>query len=388
MQRHSPLTEVGLLVSAGLGILALSMVYVLARLALSPDAADPEMRAVFGLMAAIGATAIVTGLVKTLRELRELEAQRRHEEEMRATLGLPPARKFQPPPLPGFERPAPPAPVNAAASAPPGSVKAPASAPPAWAKPTVPAPPAPLKAPAATPVIASDTAQVASAPSAPVAKASPAAAAPQVEAAQRPARAAKRTLPSGEPVLAHWKYAAEEWSAYTAGEWRFRVWEAVIVGGGLTLCIGFLASLEFDRATAWNYAIGFGLLVTLLRLGKGDSARRANASAPGEAVITPTAVMLNGVYHPLTSERIRLKRVRLAELSGKAVLEFGVEWQTHRSGPAGDEIRVPIPAGREAEALEIVAAFERGWAVEAPQSADDDAESSGAGPNSPLPPAV
>ena len=85
-------------------------------------------------------------------------------------------------------------------------------------------------------------------------------------------------------------------------------------------------------------------------------AHKSNVSGPGEAIITPSAVLINGRYHVLSNETYRLEGVRFDEAAHPPQLDFTVAWST-RSGPASDHLRIPVPAGRAEEAREVVAAF-------------------------------
>ncbi|HYR07973.1 MAG TPA: hypothetical protein VEQ60_09400 [Longimicrobium sp.] len=328
-----------LIAAMGLGIFYLGMSAVVA-----PASEVGSWRPAFGLLAAGGAGVMAYGARMSLRWLRAARMPKppRHQDLMRAAVGLPPAPALRPPPLPGYA-PAPAAPIAAADAAP-------------VAKPASPATPA-------APIPVADAAPVAK-PTSPATPAAPtvAADAPAPAAPGSPAAVGERTLPSGEPILAHWTYPAEEWRAYTEGEWRYRLWEAV----GLALLIGLVGGLIATWRTgesSYGSALLFGGFLGLLRLGMASSQRIANTAGPGYAIISPTAVLLNGTHHPLVSERRHFGGVRYASLDRPPVLEFTVKWKT-RNGWMNEQIRVPIPAGREDEANAVVAAFERGWAVE------------------------
>jgi hypothetical protein len=277
-------------------------------------------RLAFALLALGGAGVMAYGARMSLRWLRasRMPQPPRHQDLMRAAVGLPPD---QLPPLPGYAPATPPAPIATTNAAPVANPLSPST-------PAVP--------------IAADAA----APTEPV----------------TPAAAGQRTLPSGEPILAHWTYPAEEWRAYSEGEWRYRVWEAV----GLAVLIGLVGGLIGTWRTgesSYGSALLFGGFLGLLRLGMAHSQRSANPAGPGYAIISPTAVLLNGTHHPLVNERRHFGGVRYASLDQPPVLVFTVRWKT-RNGWMNEQIRVPIPTGREDEANAVVAAFERGWAVE------------------------
>lgn len=279
-------------------------------------------------LGAIAAAAVTGHGVRTIvRSLRVDPTEQRHQDLMRAAVGLPPEPAWQPPPLPGHAPATPAAPVAAADV------------------------PAALAAPRVRVDAAADAEPVPR----------PAHAAAEAGPVPRPA-AGERTLPSGEPILAYWTYPAEEWRAYTAGEWRYRVWEAVGLAVLIGLVGGVLATLRSGQPE-YGSTLAFGGLIGVLRLAVADSRRRANAAGPGYAIISPTAVLLNGTHHPLVSERLHFGGVWYAGLDQPPVLVFTVKWKM-RDGWNNEQIRVPVPAGREQEAGEVVAAFERGWAVE------------------------
>jgi hypothetical protein len=273
-------------------------------------------RPALALVAVGGAAVMASGLRGVIRWLRadRLPRQPRHQDLMRAAAGLPPESR-QPPPLRGSAPPRPAAPIAVA------------------------------NAPGLTEPIAAANAPAPAEPASP------------------PATSA-RTLPSGEPILAHWTYPAEEWKAYAEGEWRYRLWEAA----GLALLIGLVGGLLATWRTgesSYASALVFGAFLGALRLAVAGSQRHANAAGPGYAIISPTAVLLNGTHHALVSERRHFGGVRYASLDRPPVLEFTVKWKT-RNGWMNEQIRVPIPTGREDEANAVVAAFERGWAAELP----------------------
>jgi hypothetical protein len=171
-------------------------------------------------------------------------------------------------------------------------------------------------------------------------------------------------LQSGELVLARWTYTADEWREYTHAEWKRRRLEAVVVGVLLLLvgyCSGRGGGDEGNAMMAGAFMVG--VAVTGGLLGRAYLARKANESAPGEAVITASAILLNGKYHVLSNDTYSFQGVRYDTEARPPLLEFSISWRTRRGG-SGEKIRVPVPAGREAEAREVVAAL--GGRVDAP----------------------
>ena len=176
--------------------------------------------------------------------------------------------------------------------------------------------------------------------------------------------AADLAVRSHGTVLARWTYTAEEWREYTHAEWKRRRLEAAVVGVmllGVGYCAGGGGGEEGEVMMVSAGAVALAIMGGLL--GRAYLARQANQSAPGEAIITPTAIVLNGKYHVLRNETYSFKGVRYDLEAKPPLLEFSISWGT-RSGSSGEKIRVPVPAGREAEAREVVAAL--GGRVDAP----------------------
>jgi hypothetical protein len=262
-------------------------------------------RPFYFVAAIVGASLLLGGVRMMVAQRRSQHDETRHRASMRAAVG--------PPPLPHepavFVRP------PAAAT---GADAAPSAA--------VPAPPAAFRIP--TP---------------------------------KPAHAA---LPSGEPVLAHWTYAAGEWKTYMAAEWKRRLWEGVFLGPAMA-GIAWTILRKQPEMNVPLMALAVGVFFFLVPLLRAMAARQTDPSGPAEAIITPTAVLLNGRYHVLEDGRIRFGGVQLTELGKAQVLEFTVTWPT-RGGMSSEHLRVPVPAGRRAEAEAIVGTFARGWSADTP----------------------
>ncbi|HEX8453613.1 MAG TPA: hypothetical protein VF647_16045 [Longimicrobium sp.] len=167
------------------------------------------------------------------------------------------------------------------------------------------------------------------------------------------------TLPSGERVLAHWVYEPGEWASYTGGEVKRRMGEWITVAV-MVMVVGLVSSSgggEEGRTMIMAAAmVAVMILVGGMMMAKDD--HQANVSGPGEAIITPTAILLNGRYHVLRNDTYSFRGVRFDEAATPPQLEFTIGWST-RSGPSSDNIRIPVPKGREEEAREVVALFSR-----------------------------
>jgi hypothetical protein len=157
------------------------------------------------------------------------------------------------------------------------------------------------------------------------------------------------------PVLAHWTYTPEEWSAYTQREIKYRGSEAFWIFVGFVLLATLM--LVWQESADWGTSFAVALAVgALLGGGKWLIARTAherNVATPrGEVVISPTAILMNGSYQVIQDHHFRFRAARVIEGERPQILEIGIEWPT-RSGMATEEYRIPIPAGREDEARAI-----------------------------------
>lgn len=184
-------------------------------------------------------------------------------------------------------------------------------------------------------------------------------AAPAVSTAAGTPVPAAPAAPADAEVLAHWRYADDEWSEYTRRELRFRKGEALWVGVGVVV-LGMLV-LVAERDASYGEAFGVSAAVGAIfyvgRLLQARAAHAANAATRGgEVIISPRAVLLNGRYHVLQDDRFHFGGVRLLDEDAPPVLEFTVTWAT-RSGATNEQVYVPVPRGREAEARALAASF-------------------------------
>ncbi|HEX2093558.1 MAG TPA: hypothetical protein VHG28_14220 [Longimicrobiaceae bacterium] len=163
----------------------------------------------------------------------------------------------------------------------------------------------------------------------------------------------------GAKVLAHWTYAPEEWREYTGREYRFRKREAFWLGMGVT-ALGTVF-LMMARPVSLPFALALAALIGAIfgggKLLIAKNAREANAATgSGEVIISPWAVLLNGRYHVLQDGRFHFGGVRYVPDETPPLLEFTVLWNT-RKGTTNDQVRVPVPRGREEEARALAASF-------------------------------
>jgi hypothetical protein len=119
-------------------------------------------------------------------------------------------------------------------------------------------------------------------------------------------KAALPLLPSGEAVLAYWTYDAEQWWTHADREAGRGSSNALALGIGM-----FLVGLFVGWGDPWVIPLsaGLALLVFVLSLLFGQPRYGTRMSGPPAAVITPTALVLNGEYHTLRGGPFRLRGV-------------------------------------------------------------------------------
>jgi hypothetical protein len=175
-------------------------------------------------------------------------------------------------------------------------------------------------------------------------------------------QAALPLLPSGEAVLAYWAYEGEQWQAHVDRE------AGRGCGNALVLAISmFLVGLFVGWGDPWVIPVsaGLGVLVLVLSLLFAQPRHGTVVSGPPAAVITPTALVLNGEYHTLRGGPFKLQGVTYSE--SNAVLQFNV---AVRRAYEPAYVRVPVPPGREAEAEAVARTltnrlFDEKWDAEA-----------------------
>ncbi|HEU4556526.1 MAG TPA: hypothetical protein VFS20_01710 [Longimicrobium sp.] len=176
------------------------------------------------------------------------------------------------------------------------------------------------------------------------------------------AQAGPSLLPPGAgPVLAHWRYAPDEWRAYTSAEIRFRTRDALASAAFVavlgTVVLGLLS--RGDWPVAIGISGGMGALIGLGRWVMAWTAHRRNVGVQsGEVIVGPTALLWNGRYEVLRDRRIDFGGARVLTKFHPPILEITIKVPgRYRRIP--EEYRIPIPAGRLDEAQTVADALNR-----------------------------
>lgn len=173
----------------------------------------------------------------------------------------------------------------------------------------------------------------------------PAAAPDATPAANAGRKAALPLLGSGEAVLAYWTYDAEQWWAHADREAGRGGANALV--WGISMFLGALV-VGWGDALVIPTAAGLALLVFVMALLFAQPRYGTRRSGPPAAVITPSALVLNGEYHTLRGGPFALRSVTYDSSSGVLHFSIGV-----RRAYEPAYVRVPVPPGREAEAKAV-----------------------------------
>ncbi len=166
-------------------------------------------------------------------------------------------------------------------------------------------------------------------------------------------------LAQGEGVLARWKYPPELWARYLAKEQEdetsSKTGLAVMVTVISLLIGGVFAIADPDTGPiVLGVLVGVcGLIWTLVLVLPGRRFRSGPEAREPEALVGRDGVYLAGEFHCWTSFGARLNRVVRADGEpGELVFDYQI---MQRYGPAFYTVRVPVPAGEEGVADEVVA---------------------------------
>jgi len=167
-------------------------------------------------------------------------------------------------------------------------------------------------------------------------------------------------LLNGQDLLVHWTYTPAEWQAYAGTELRQQIRDntgLLILMAVMCLVMGIFF-WAIDPEAGFFVFLSMVVLIIILAMaafGIPHLTRKRRERAPGEAWISDKAVYFDGVYYPFRSGLMRLTgaAMKQAEASTPPQLCFDITHVAY-TGIQSRELRVPVPAGHEAEAQEIL----------------------------------
>ncbi|RJO62538.1 MAG: hypothetical protein C4542_03360 [Dehalococcoidia bacterium] len=165
----------------------------------------------------------------------------------------------------------------------------------------------------------------------------------------------------GENLLAHWKYSLAEWQSYAEKEYATEKREkrnlfylvaviSLVVGVGFTIA---------QPDSGWVVLWVLGGLVVLIAFVAFSTTRYnywMNKKYRGEAYITPDGVYLNRMLHLWRGWGASLEDVSYNESEKFLAFQYSTP---NRNGRSDYTLRVPVPAGKEEEARQVLASFQK-----------------------------
>ena len=172
---------------------------------------------------------------------------------------------------------------------------------------------------------------------------------------------------SGEDLVAHWTYGPEEWATYAKAEYERQkssktILFCVISGFALFFGLMFLVFAPKGGFAVFLTMMGLIVVIGFTAFLSVTLTGRNLAAGVGEAYIARAGVYLNRTLHTWTMMGATLDGVTL--LRGESLLMVFAYSFPSKSGRQREDVRVPVPAGREEEAQRLVAYFNEGRPLE------------------------
>lgn len=161
-------------------------------------------------------------------------------------------------------------------------------------------------------------------------------------------------------ILVHWSYTGDFWKKYTETEYKLEKSykkTLFLIVAGWAILFGILFPL-FDRESGIYVTYVMVALIVLIGIVAYLTALipyRRNLSHKGEAIISRTGVYLNGQMHSWNMAGMTLRGVGFVDTEEPHYIEF-----VYSGGISEYSVRVPVPAGEDEKAREVVAEFEEG----------------------------
>lgn len=161
-------------------------------------------------------------------------------------------------------------------------------------------------------------------------------------------------------ILARWTYSDAEWRAYTEADYKIdrkNRWTLVGIISAFAIFFGIVFAIVDPEAGIYVLYTMLGLiaLVSLTAFLTSQQNYRRNVKHKGETLIASDGIILNGQLNAWNVIGSRLERVEYMDETPPMV-EFEYSAPS-RSGRDSYTVRVPIPAGQEKSARDIVQFF-------------------------------
>ena len=169
---------------------------------------------------------------------------------------------------------------------------------------------------------------------------------------------------SGEGLLAHWTFDADEWVRYTHNEYARGMKQARSLGiwTFVGLLVLLLAIMWFgDALTGLTFVVGLVLSggMALLLAGSSylmtKSAHAANLAGVGEVFIGGTCIYFGKRFYTWAGKWAELQKVAF-EPGDPCVVQYDIKYGSG-DNTSHQEVRIPVPRGREQEAQDLVSSY-------------------------------
>ena len=190
-------------------------------------------------------------------------------------------------------------------------------------------------------------------------------------------RLAKRydRILSDKNPLARWTYSDAEWRAFTEADYKIDRKNRWILAGiisAFAIFFGILFAIIDPEAGIYVLFVMLGLivLVSITAFLTSQQNYRRNVRHKGETLIASDGLILNGQLHAWNVVGSKLERVDYME-GTPSMIEFEYS-AVSRNGRDSYTVRVPIPAGQEKSARDIVQFFNDALGQSAPGQFEED----------------
>lgn len=151
-------------------------------------------------------------------------------------------------------------------------------------------------------------------------------------------------------ILANWTFNKSEWLQFITWEKKERRFNTFFESVWILL-LGAVFIIVFRNASfliATSISLSIGITYWIIKI-QFTSKPFKNIREENKIVITNAAVIINDSYQPFRNEDYWLGQIKIFEKENLNILEIQYHWNT-RKGSTYDEIRVPIPYNKKAEA--------------------------------------
>ena len=166
---------------------------------------------------------------------------------------------------------------------------------------------------------------------------------------------------NGEKQLAHWKYGPAEWQSFAEKEYAREKTDKrnlFLLVAAICLVVGVVFTISHPDGGLVVLGVLGGLLVIIAIVAITTTRYDywMNKKYLGEAFITPDGVYLNRQLHLFRGWGASLDGVYYNEEEKFLAFQYSTP---NRNGRSDYTLRVPVPAGKEQEARQVLSSFQK-----------------------------